>query len=47
MISHKTLCDKAFNIPKNLKYDGYQRVLLLWYINVLIKKDLSGAAMKK
>ena len=23
----KILCDKAFNIAKNLKYDGYQRGL--------------------
>ena len=37
MTSHKILCDKALNIPENLKYDGYQTVLLLWYINVLIK----------
>ena len=22
--SDKTFCDKAFNIAKNLKYDGYQ-----------------------
>ena len=25
--SHKALPDKAFNIAKNLKYDGYQPVL--------------------
>ena len=47
MISHKISSDKAFNIPKNLKYDGYQRVLLLWYINFLIKKNhLSGGVIK-
>ena len=26
-VSDKTLCDKAFNIAKNPKYDGYQRSL--------------------
>ena len=25
--SAKVLCDKTFNIPKNPKYDGYQRGL--------------------
>ena len=25
--SDKTFCDKAFNIDKNPKYDGYQRGL--------------------
>ena len=34
--SDKILRDKAFNIAKNSKYDGYQRGLL-WFINVLIK----------
>ena len=28
--SDKVLREKAFNIAKNLKYDGYQRGLLLW-----------------
>ena len=28
-ISDKKLCDKAFNIAKNPKYDGYQRGLAL------------------
>ena len=36
--SDKTSRNKAFNIAKNLKYDGYQKILLLWFINVLIKK---------
>ena len=27
MASHKILRDKAFDIAKNLKYDGYQRGL--------------------
>ena len=26
-VSDKILCDKAFNIAKNPKYDGYQRGL--------------------
>ena len=35
--SDKVLRDKAFNIAKNSKYDGYQRGLHLWFINFLIK----------
>ena len=35
--SDKILRDKAFNIAKNPKYDGYQRGLVLWFINFLIK----------
>ena len=31
---------KTFNIAKNPKYDGYQRCLCQWSINVLIKKLL-------
>ena len=31
-----SLRDKAFNIPKNPKYFGYQ-ISLLWFINFLIK----------
>ena len=33
----KVLKNKAFNIAKNPKYDGYQRGLALWFINFLIK----------
>ena len=33
----RTASDKAFNIAKNPKYDGYQRALLLWFMNFLIK----------
>ena len=29
--SDNVLRDKAFNIAKNPKYDGYQRGLLLWF----------------
>ena len=36
--SNKVLRDKAFNIAKNPKYNGYQRVLLLWFIIFLIKR---------
>ena len=35
--SDKVLRDKAFNIAKNPKYDGYKEGLLLWFINFLIK----------
>ena len=38
--SENILHDKAFNIAKHLKYDGYQRGLLQWSINFLIKKLL-------
>ena len=34
----KVLRDKAFNIAKNLKLIDTKEVLLLWHINVLIKK---------
>ena len=33
---YKVLSDKAFNIAKNWKYDGYQ-CELQWFINFLIK----------
>ena len=39
-ISNKVLCDKAFNIAKNPTYDGYQKVLLQWFKNFLIKSLL-------
>ena len=34
----KVLRDKAFNIAKVPKYDGYQRGLALWFINFLINR---------
>ena len=37
--SHKVLRDKAFNIAKNPKYDGYEEGLLLWFISFLIKSQ--------
>ena len=33
----KVLCDKAVNIAKNLKYDGYRRRLVLMDYKFLIK----------
>ena len=38
--SDQILCDRVFNIAKSPKYDEYQRVLLQWFINFLIKKLL-------
>ena len=36
--SDKVLKDKAFNIAKDTKYDGHAKVLLQWFINILIKR---------
>ena len=38
--SDKILREKAFNIAKNPKYDGYQRGIASWFINFLIKRLL-------
>ena len=38
--SDKILRGKPFNIAKNAKYDGYDRGLLQWFINSLIKRIL-------
>ena len=38
--SYKLLRDKAFNVAKNSKYDEYQRGLLRWFMDFLIKKIL-------
>ena len=38
--SDKVLRDKAFNVAKSPKYDGYQHGLALMVINFLIKKLL-------
>ena len=43
--SDKLLTDKAFNIAKNPKYD-IKEVLLLWFINVLIKNPKVVLIMK-
>ena len=43
--SDKVLRDKAFNIAKNRKYDGYQPFgLLLWFTHFLIK-GLQGVVL--
>ena len=48
---HKELLDKAFNIAKNPKYDGYQRGLASMVYNVfnksLLVKKKSLKNMKK
>ena len=43
--SHKILCDKAFNITKNPKYDRYKRGLASMVYNFFDKKSSGGAAM--
>ena len=43
--SDKILHDKAFNIAKNTKYDGYQRVLASIVQNIFDKKT-SGSSIK-
>ena len=47
--SDKVLRDKAFNIVKNPKYDGYPRGLasLLWFTNGLIENRLDALLMIK
>ena len=42
--SDKVLKDKAFNIPKNSKYDGYQRGLAYMVCNFFDKK-LKGSGV--
>ena len=44
-ISDKKLCDKAFNIAKNPKYDGYQRGLASMLYK-FFDKETSGGAVK-
>ena len=39
--SDKRSRDKAFNIAKKSKYDGYQVELSKWFINFLMKKNLA------
>ena len=43
----KILLDKAFNITKDPKYDGYQRGLLLTVYKFLVKKGLVVASKMK
>ena len=40
--SDKILRDKAFNIAKNPKYDGYQRAFALLFYKFFDKKTLVG-----
>ena len=41
--SNKALCDKAFNVAKNLKYDGYQRWLASMVYKFFDQKSASPA----
>ena len=41
-VSDKILRDKAFNIAKNIKYDGYQRVLPSMVHKSFDKKSAGG-----
>ena len=45
--SDKVLRDKAFNIAKNIKYDGYQRSLASMVYNILIKKPQVAVLIMK
>ena len=42
--SNKLLRDKAFNIAKNAKYDGYQRGLASMFYEFFDKKSKGGRA---
>ena len=53
-VADKILCDKAFNIAKNHRYDGYQRGIALMVYNffdtkttLLADKSAAGGAVKK
>ena len=37
--SDKILCDKAFNISKNPKYDGHQRSFVSMFYKLFVKKS--------
>ena len=41
-IADKALRDKAFNIAKNSKYDGYQRTFSALFYQFFDKKNLVG-----
>ena len=43
--SNKILCDKAFSIPKNSKYDGYQRGIASM-VYTFFDKNTSGRVLK-
>ena len=38
-VADKVLCNKAFNVARNPKYDGYQRDLASIVYKFLIKKN--------
>ena len=38
-VADKSLKNKAFDIARDPKYDGYQRGSLLWFINFLTQKS--------
>ena len=44
---HKVLVDKAFTVPKNLKYDGYHSVLSSMISKVFDKKSFGGVATRQ
>ena len=44
--SDKILCDKAFNIAKNPKYNRYQRSLASMIYNFFLKKTSATRANK-
>ena len=43
VVSEKVLRNKAFNISKNSKYDGYQRGLTSMVYNFFYRKSSGGA----
>ena len=45
--SSTILCNKAFNIAKNPKYDGYQRGLASMFYKFVDKKTSGGAVKNK
>ena len=45
-VSDKILCNKPFNIAKNLKYDGYQHGLFSLVYKYFDKKKTSSSGIK-
>ena len=43
----KVLCDKAFNIAKNLEQDEYQRGIVSMVYKLIDKKTAGGAVKNK
>ena len=46
-VSDKVICDKAFNIAKNSKYDKWQGRLASMVYNFVNKESLGGAVKSK